>query len=57
MKEVVAYIYLSLIKSTKILANSAKSNTYIAFLGLVRYKNPTPNPLPASEDGAMIYLI
>ncbi len=23
----------------------------------MRYKNPTPNPLPASEEGAKMYLI
>jgi hypothetical protein len=23
----------------------------------MRYKNPTPNPLPASEEGAMMYFI
>jgi hypothetical protein len=31
--------------------------TNIAVLTLVRYKNPTPNPLPASKEGAMIYLM
>jgi hypothetical protein len=25
-------------------------------LDSVRYKNPTPNPLPASEEGAIMYL-
>jgi hypothetical protein len=25
--------------------------------GSVRYNHPTPNPLPASEEGAIIYLI
>jgi hypothetical protein len=29
----------------------------IAVLAFVRYKNPTPNPLPANKEGAMIYLI
>jgi hypothetical protein len=23
----------------------------------MRYKNPTPNPLPASDEGAKMYLI
>jgi hypothetical protein len=23
----------------------------------MRYKNPTPNPLPASDEGAMMYFI
>jgi hypothetical protein len=29
----------------------------IAVLALVRYKNPTPNPLPARKEGAMMYLM
>jgi hypothetical protein len=29
----------------------------IAVLALVSYKNPTPNPLRASKEGAMIYLM
>jgi hypothetical protein len=28
-----------------------------ALPGVMRYKNPTPNPLPASEEGAKMYLI
>jgi len=24
---------------------------------VMRYKNPTPNPLPASDEGAKMYLI
>jgi len=28
-----------------------------AFPSVMRYKNPTPNPLPASDEGAMMYLI
>jgi hypothetical protein len=30
--------------------------TTIAVIDSVRYKNPTPNPLPASEEGAMMHL-
>jgi hypothetical protein len=29
----------------------------MAVIGSVRYKNPTPNPLPASDEGDMMYLI
>jgi hypothetical protein len=29
----------------------------IAVLALVRYKNPTPNPLLACAEGAMMYLM
>jgi hypothetical protein len=28
-----------------------------ALPGVMRYKNPTPNPLPASDEGAKMYLI
>ncbi|MBD2444322.1 AAA family ATPase [Dolichospermum sp. FACHB-1091] len=35
-----------------LLWNAEKLSNNIAVLGLVRYKNPTPNPLPASEEGA-----
>ncbi len=28
-----------------------------ALPSVMRYKNPTPNPLPASDEGAMMYLI
>jgi hypothetical protein len=27
------------------------------FLCVMRYKNPTPNPIPASDEGAKMYLI
>jgi hypothetical protein len=30
---------------------------YTALPGVMRYKNPTPNPLPASDEGAKMYLI
>ncbi|WP_177176108.1 hypothetical protein [Trichormus sp. NMC-1] len=30
---------------------------YIAFPDVIRYKNPTPNPLPASDEGAKMYFI
>ncbi len=30
---------------------------FTALLGVTRYKNPTPNPLPASDEGAKMYLI
>jgi hypothetical protein len=30
---------------------------YTALSDVMRYKNPTPNPLPASDEGAMMYLI
>ncbi|MEI6442062.1 MAG: hypothetical protein WCO29_02745 [Nostocales cyanobacterium ELA583] len=36
------------------------TNAYTAFTalpGVMRYKNPTPNPLPASDEGAKMYLI
>jgi len=36
---------------------SSRIISNIAVIGLVRYKNPTPNPLPASEEGAMMYFI
>ena len=29
----------------------------IQHIGVMRYNNPTPNPLPASDEGAMMYLI
>jgi hypothetical protein len=30
---------------------------FTALPGVMRYKNPTPNPLPASDEGAKMYLI
>ncbi len=30
---------------------------HTALPGVMRYKNPTPNPLPASDEGAKMYLI
>ena len=30
---------------------------FTALPDVMRYKNPTPNPLPASDEGAKIYLI
>jgi len=30
---------------------------HTALPDVMRYKNPTPNPLPASNEGAKIYLI
>ena len=30
---------------------------YTALPGVMRYKKPTPNPLPASDEGAKMYLI
>ncbi|MBD2608824.1 hypothetical protein H6G81_30975 [Scytonema hofmannii FACHB-248] len=35
----------------------AYSQTITALPGVMRYKNPTPNPLPASDEGAIMYLI
>jgi hypothetical protein len=32
-------------------------NLDTALPDVMRYKNPTPNPLPASKEGAKMYLI
>jgi GDPmannose 4,6-dehydratase len=36
---------------------SIATGTLTALPGVMRYKNPTPNPLPASNEGAKMYLI
>jgi len=37
---------------------SSKINlVHTALPSVMRYKNPTPNPLPASDEGAKMYLI
>ncbi|MBS3026357.1 MAG: hypothetical protein EZY12_03635 [Dolichospermum sp. DET69] len=34
-----------------------KLGYFTALPDVMRYKNPTPNPLPASDEGAKMYLI
>jgi hypothetical protein len=39
------------------IVNINRKKIHTALPDVMRYKNPTPNPLPASEEGAMMYPI
>jgi hypothetical protein len=36
----------------KLLLSSQVESMFAALFGVMRHKNPTPNPLPASDEGA-----